>query len=121
MSRALPEWIGKTPDSNPPPRVRLRVFQRYDGRCQCGCNRKILAGEKWELEDTKALINGGESRESNFKPWLAEHHKGKTKQDVAIKSKTYRMGRRHAGIRKPRTIRAWRRFNGEKVFAGRER
>jgi 5-methylcytosine-specific restriction protein A len=43
--RALPEWIGKTADSAVPARVRVRIFDRYEGRCQCGCNRKIMAGE----------------------------------------------------------------------------
>ena len=98
MTRAVPEWIGKNSDSNPPPRVRLRVFDRYEGRCQCGCNRKILAGEAWELEDTIAVVNGGERRESNFKPWLKEHHKGKTAQDVREKSIVRRKRMKSIGI-----------------------
>jgi len=121
MSRAVPIWFGKTDNTRVPDRVRLRIFERYNGRCQCGCYRKIVAGEAWQLDHKQALINGGPHAEDNLWPLLSEHHKGKTRQDVAQKSKTYRMGRRHAGIRKPRTIRAWRRFNGEKVFAGRER
>jgi 5-methylcytosine-specific restriction enzyme A len=101
--RSLPEWIGRTPDSAVPPRVRLRVFQRYAGRCQCGCNRLIRPGEAWECEDTIAIINGGQRRESNLKPWLAEHHKAKTKQDVAEKSRVYRKAAKHAGVElKPR-------------------
>ncbi len=99
--RALPEWIGRSPDSTVPPRVRIRVFQRYDGRCQCGCNRLIRPGEAWDCEDTIALINGGERRESNLKPWLTEHHKGKTRADVAEKSRVYRKRAKHIGIKKP--------------------
>lgn len=102
MTRSLPEWIGKTPDSAVPPRVRVRIFDRYDGRCQCGCNRKIMAGEKWECEDTIALINGGQRRESNLKPWLAEHHKHKTAADVAEKSRVYRKRAKHIGVTGPR-------------------
>jgi 5-methylcytosine-specific restriction protein A len=98
MPRALPEWIGKTADTAVPPRVRLRVFDKYDGRCQCGCNRKIRPGEAWDLEDTKAIINGGENRESNKKPWLAAHHKDKTAADVAEKSKVYRKRAKHVGV-----------------------
>lgn len=98
MTRALPEWIGKTPDSTVPPRVRVRIFQRYDGRCQCGCNRPIRAGEAWDCEDTIAIINGGERRESNLKPWLTEHHKGKTAKDVAEKSVVYRKRAKHIGV-----------------------
>jgi hypothetical protein len=101
-TRALPEWIGKRPDSDIPDRVRLRIFKRYDECCQCGCGRKILAGERWDAEDEIAIINGGERRESNLRPFLAEHHPAKTARDVAIKSKTYKMARKHAGIRKAR-------------------
>lgn len=99
--RSLPEWIGSSPDAAVPPRVRVRVFDRYDGRCQCGCNRKIMAGEAWECEDTIALINGGERRESNLKPWLKGHQKEKTARDVAEKSRVYRKRAAHLGIRKP--------------------
>ena len=97
-ARSLPEWIGSSPDANIPPRVRLRIFDRYEGRCQCGCNRKIGAGERWDCEDTIAIINGGERRESNLKPWLTEHHKGKTAADVAEKSRVYRKRASHVGI-----------------------
>ena len=99
MTRSVPEWIGKSSDSAVPPRVRLRIFQRYDGRCQCGCNRTIRSGEAWQCEDTIALINGGERRESNLKPWLTEHHKVKTAQDVAEKSRVYKRAASHVGIK----------------------
>ena len=121
MSRALPKWIGKTVDTRIPDRVRLRIFALYEGRCQCGCCRKIAAGEPWQLDHKQALINGGPHAEDNLWPLLSEHHKAKTRQDVAEKAKTYRMRRRNAGIKRPRTIRAWRKFNGQPVFAGRER
>ena len=102
MARSLPEWIGSGPDAAIPPRVRLRIFDRYDGRCQC-CGREILAGEKWDCEDEIAIINGGERRESNLRPFLHEHHKAKTRADVAIKSKTYRTRARHLGIKRKRS------------------
>ena len=102
MARALPEWIGKTADTKVPDRVRDRVFDRYDCRCQCGCNRKIRPGEAWDLEDTVAIINGGENRESNKKPWLKEHHPEKTAKDVAEKSTVYRKRTKFRGIKGPR-------------------
>lgn len=102
MSRSVPEWIGKTDNANIPPRVRLRIFARYDGICQCGCGRKITAGEQWQCDDRKALINGGQRRESNLWPMLTEHHKIKTRSDVAIKSKVARIRAKHLGIAKPR-------------------
>jgi hypothetical protein len=100
MSRELPEWVGKDSDAAIPPRVRVRIFDHYDGRCCCGCNRKIMAGEAWQCDDRIALINGGERRESNLWPLLTEHHKNKTRVDVAIKSQTYKRRARHLGIKK---------------------
>lgn len=102
-ARTLPEWIGTTPDAMPPPRVRLRVFDRYDGRCQCGCGRKIMAGEAWQPDHTIALVNGGENRESNLRPLLTEHHKNKTADDVAIKSKVSRIRRAAVGVKQAKS------------------
>lgn len=98
MPRTLPEWIGKKPDSAVPPRVRVRIFDKFGGRCQCGCNRKIMAGEKWEAEDEVALINGGERREQNLRPFLVGHQKAKTAADVAEKSRVYRKRAKSIGV-----------------------
>ena len=32
LSRSVPEWIGKTDDTPAPPRVRLRVLERCEGK-----------------------------------------------------------------------------------------
>lgn len=97
MARELPEWIGKTDDTPVPPRVKLRVFERYGGRCYL-TGRKIMPGDAWEAEHVLAIINGGENRESNLKPALKEPHKVKTRNDLAIKSKTARMKAKHLGV-----------------------
>lgn len=121
MARSTQEWQGKTDDAAIPPRVRLRVFLNFNGRCQCGCSRTIRPGEAWDCDHIAALINGGKHRESNLHPMLREHHKAKTKQDVIEKSKTYRKRAANIGIRKPRSIRAWRKFDGTPVYATRSR
>jgi 5-methylcytosine-specific restriction protein A len=100
MSRSVEEWVGKTDDTAIPPRVKLRVFDRYGGVCQCGCGRKIRAGEPWDAEHLIALINGGENRERNLGPCVREHHKGKTARDVAIKSKTAAVRMKNLGIKR---------------------
>ena len=113
--RAVEEWIGKTDDTPAPQRVALRVFAAYGGRCHRS-GRLIRPGDKWELDHVIALINGGENRESNLAPILADSHKEKTAEDVAIKSKIARIQARHLGIAKPkRGFRQWRKFNGEVV------
>lgn len=98
--RATDEWIGKTPDSAIPPRVRLRVFERYGGKCYLS-GRKIRPGEPWEIEHVIALCNGGEHRESNMAPALKGPHREKTARDVAEKAKVDRVRKKHLGITKP--------------------
>jgi 5-methylcytosine-specific restriction protein A len=118
--RAVDEWIGKNDDEQIPRRVRARVFERYQGRCYLS-GALIPAGSQWDIDHVVALANGGEHRESNLAPVLKDKHKEKTKADVKIKSKTARMRAKHIGLKKPRTIKSWRRFSGEIVYAGRER
>lgn len=120
-ARSIPEWRGKTPDSPVPDRVKVRVFARHEGYCHW-TGKKIMPGDTWDTDHVIALINGGENRESNLAPILrGKAHKEKTARDVAIKSKTARVRKRHLGLKKPRTITRWRRFDGSVVEAPRER
>ena len=100
MPRALPEWIGKTADTPAPQRVRVRVFERCYGRCG-QCQRKIVTGERWTLEHIKALINGGENRESNLGVTCDWCLPGKNAADVAEKSASYRKRSAHIGAKAP--------------------
>lgn len=109
MSRSVPEWCGKTPNTKVPDRVRVRIFERAEGKCGC-CGRKIGAGESWDLEHTIALINGGAHAESNMVPWLREHHKSKTKDDMSIKAGIYSKKLAALGLKKSR----WRPMPGTK-------
>ncbi|VIO73843.1 HNH endonuclease signature motif containing protein [Bradyrhizobium ivorense] len=97
MSRSVAEWIGKTDDSRPPAHVRLRVFERFGGICHFS-GIKIRPGDHWDVDHVKALINGGENRESNMAPILrGKPHKEKTARDVAEKSRNYRKRAKHTG------------------------
>ena len=80
--RSVTEWIGKTPDSMPPPRVRLRIFDRAGGLCYLS-GRKIRPADAWELEHVVALADGGENRESNLRPALKAPHKEKSKREAS--------------------------------------
>lgn len=100
MSRKVPEWIASHDDQKVPDRVRLRIFERHNGTCHLS-GRKIMPGEKWELEHIKALIHGGEHRESNMAPALVQPHKVKTAEEMAIKAKTDAIRKRHIGITQP--------------------
>lgn len=98
MARSLKEWVGKTDDAPIPPRVRLRVFERYGGICFIS-GRTIRAGEPWQIDHLVSLINGGEHRELNLVPVLVEPHKEKTKEDLKEKSTVYRKKAKHLGIK----------------------
>ena len=97
MPRDVPEWIGKTVNTPPPPRVKLRVFEAYNGTCYRS-GRKIKPGDAWECDHIVALINGGENREGNLAPILSDQHREKTAEDVAVKSKTARIRAKHLGV-----------------------
>jgi 5-methylcytosine-specific restriction enzyme A len=100
-ARALPEWIGRDASEPPPPRVRLRRFQKYSGVCPI-CHRNLRPGH-WDLDHIKALKNGGENCESNLQPVCdVPCHAQKTKADVAEKSASYERQLSHVGIRKNR-------------------
>ncbi len=101
MPRSVTEWRGKTDDSRPPPRVRVRVFEAHGGRCYL-TGAKILPGDKWQLDHMVALINGGENVESNLAPVLDAPHKAKTKADVAEKSRVASVKAKHIGAVKPK-------------------
>jgi 5-methylcytosine-specific restriction protein A len=101
MARKLPEWIGKTPDSKPPPRVRERVLKRYGEKCYLS-GIVIVPGTPFELDHIVALKNGGENRETNLAPVLKAPHKEKTKKDVALKALAARQYGKHMGIIQPK-------------------
>lgn len=98
MSRAVPIWVGKTDDAAVPPRVRLRIFEAYGGRCWLS-GRKIMPGDKWDLDHKLALCNGGAHSEDNLAPALRSKHREKTAADVAVKSKIARIRAKHFGIK----------------------
>jgi 5-methylcytosine-specific restriction protein A len=79
------------------------------------------SGRKWDLEHIIALCNGGKHEETNMAPALVDPHKVKTKQDRAIKKRNDKIRKRHIGVKKNRTIRQWRKFDGTPVYAAKER
>jgi 5-methylcytosine-specific restriction endonuclease McrA len=105
MPRSVEEWIGKTPNAKVPPRVRLRIFEREEGKCWIS-GRKIRPGDLWDLDHKVALINGGEHRESNLFPALRDKHREKTREDVAEKAKVYAVRSKHILPRPPSRLRS---------------
>lgn len=98
MSRAVPEWIATHDDQTIPPRVKLRIWERCGGKCGL-TGKKLLVGDDHDFDHIKALINGGEHRETNIHVVWRVVHRKKTALDVKEKSDIARKRAKHLGIR----------------------
>lgn len=114
MSRAVPEWIADHDDKAIPPRVKLRIWERENGRCYL-TGKKIRPGDKFEYEHKIALSLGGEHRESNIFLALTAPHKIKSASDRRAKAKTDRTRQKHLGIAGAKKKIPYRRFDGTPV------
>lgn len=103
MARAVPDWIGKTDDSAVPPRVRLRVWDREEGKCH-RCQRQIPADDAWIIEHRVAIILGGPNAEPNLCLTCSWCKPVKDAEDQAAKAKTAAVRSKHLGIRQPGTL-----------------
>jgi len=102
MPRSVVEWVGKNDDTPIPPRVKARVLERFFYTCT-ECFLHPLSGvNRPEFDHEKALINGGENRESNIRLLCRRCHGLKTKADVAEKSKVSRIRKKHLGLTRPK-------------------
>lgn len=101
MARAVAEWIGRTPDSAIPDRVKDRVSQRVNDNCQ-RCVRRIGGKLQARFDHVIPLILGGENRETNLQLLCDECHAAKTRLDVKLKAKVARVRKRRLGIVAPR-------------------
>jgi 5-methylcytosine-specific restriction protein A len=100
--RSVKEWEGPTPDSDPPPKVRQRVFDRLKGRCH-KCGRTINGAiEKWTCEHLLAIILGGENRERNLGLTCSICLPVKNKEDMAAKSLDAKRRKKHLNLMKPK-------------------
>jgi 5-methylcytosine-specific restriction protein A len=100
-------------------KTKVLAFKRANGCCE-KCTARLGPGNV-EYDHRIACELGGDNEIGNCVALCRSCHSTKTKRDVAAIAKAKRRERRHAGIKKPRTIKAWRRFSGEIVYAGRER
>lgn len=96
-ARSVPEWIGKTPDSKIPDRVKDRVADRAEGKCK-KCEQPA---RPVQFDHAIPLIIGGENRESNLQLLCVPCHRAKTALDVKLKAKVARVRKRHLGITRP--------------------
>lgn len=101
QGRSVEEWIGKTPDSKIPDRVKLRIWRRENGRCYL-TGKKIMPYDSFEYEHKKRLEDGGEHREGNIFLALKTPHKRKSAEERAAAKKADDIAKRHIGIAEPK-------------------
>lgn len=94
--RSVPEWIGKNDDAPFPPRVRLRILDRFNGFC-ANCGNKIVG--TFTADHIIALCNKGQNRESNGQPLCRICTKPKDAADVADKGKVADMRKADHGLK----------------------
>lgn len=97
MGRSVPEWIGKTPNSQPPKSVKDRIFLRQNGRCALS-GRKIRPGDETHLDHITPLKDGGKNVESNLQLVLATPHREKTAAENKSRAKERRLRLKHNGL-----------------------
>ena len=102
--RAIPEWVGKTPDTPVPDSVQLRVLLRQS-RLDAITGKKIGKGQVTQCDHIKKLKAGGQNRESNLQIIFVDTHKEKTARENTEEAKVRRIQKKELGIvRKSQTI-----------------
>ena len=101
-------------------KIKIAAFERANKRCE-RCTSILIAGKlRYNHRIPDAL--GGEPTLLNCEVLCLSCDSAQTyKTDIPLIAKSKRIRKREAGVKRPRTIRQWRRFNGTPVFASRER
>lgn len=98
--RAVPEWIADHPDQTIPKLVKLRIFDRCDGRC--GITGKKLRPGEFDYDHIKRLRDGGEHRESNLHVVWRPKHREKTARENSDGATADRIRAKHLGLEQPK-------------------
>lgn len=99
--------------------VKLEAWNRAGGRCE-KCTTKLY-GHQTEYHHDKECTFGGDATIANCIVLCRACHSNITRGRAKDISKSNRIRNRNIGIKRPRTIRAWRKFDGTPVFAPRAR
>lgn len=100
--RAVSEWIGRTDDTAPPPRVKDRIRARQGNICAL-TGVKLGSDEVVQYDHIVPLWLGGSNSESNLQAVTSESHKRKTATEAKVRAKCNRTRKKHLGIAKPKS------------------
>ena len=98
MPRKCEEWVGATPDTKVPDRIKLRIWRAQNGICGLS-NTPINPGDPKHLHHRIALILGGLHSESNLVWVHAKLNAEEAKSEVALKAANDARAKAHAGIK----------------------
>lgn len=96
--RTVDEWIGKTDDAMPPPRVKDRIRARQGNLCAL-TGIELRPGVKVEYDHIVPLWLGGANSESNLQAVSSDAHKRKTAAEAKVRAKCNRTRKAHLGIK----------------------
>lgn len=68
---------------------RLEIFTRAEGRCQCGCGKKLQPG--FHIEHRNPLWRGGTNDIENLEAWTPACHASKTAGEASDRGKVNRL------------------------------
>jgi len=102
-------------------KTKFAAWQRCGGHCEIMWCKAKLAPGRFTYDHRIPDQLGGDPSLDNCQVICRECDRDKTGRDATDIARAKRRERKHAGIRKSRSITRWRRFNGDPVFAGRER
>ena len=91
--RSVDEWIGSSDDAKIPDRVRVRVFERFNGICQL-TGIKLKPGE-WDVHHRVPLKDGGKHVESNLIPVWRVAHREQTGRENRARARINRKKYKH--------------------------
>lgn len=91
----------------PPRSVKVRVRDRFNRICQCGCGVTIVGDKGWDTDHHIPISQGGENRETNLKPLLNACHKIKTAREAGVRAKTNQVRFKHLGLKTKSSGRGW--------------
>lgn len=90
-ARPVEEWVGRRPESMPTVKVLLRIFDRQNGICACGCCTPMgLDRDQIDCDHQIPLKDGGENREGNLQLLLRRHHVLKTNAENVARAEAER-------------------------------
>lgn len=101
-------------------KTKVEAFNRAGGNCE-SCGAKLFVGNTEYDHQIPCGLGGGNDLGNCIVLCRSCHRNKTSRDDVPRIAKAKRNHQHNAGVKRPRTITRWRRFNGDIVFAERQR